>query len=125
MPNTKEVLLYWKSHQSLMRRKKKIDQNESDMVFIHLDGSPIKSFNRAWWSLLRIVGIKNYHFHDLRHTFCSNLILSGAGLKELKEMIGHRDISRTDRYSHLTMEYKDQKQVKLSELYKVHAPATK
>ncbi|MCP3891497.1 MAG: tyrosine-type recombinase/integrase, partial [Desulfobulbaceae bacterium] len=84
-----------------MRRKKKIDHNESDIVFSHLDGSPIQCFNRAWCSSLRIAGIKNFHFHDLHHIFCSNLILSGAGLKEVKEMIGHRDISTTDRYLRL------------------------
>jgi site-specific recombinase XerD len=30
------------------------------------------------------------------------LIISGAGIKDAKEMIGHKDISMTDRYSHLT-----------------------
>ena len=37
MPNTKEALLHWKKHQLLMRRKKKIDYNESDIVFSHHD----------------------------------------------------------------------------------------
>ena len=121
MPNTKEALLHWKRHQVLMRRKKRVDHNESDIVFSHLDGSPIKCFNRAWWSSLEIAGIKDFHFHDLRHTFCSNLILSGAGLKDVKEMIGHRDISMTDRYSHLTMEHKHQNQMQLSKHYASHA----
>jgi site-specific recombinase XerC len=44
--------------------------------------------------------------HDLRHTFCSNLVLSGADLKDVKEMIGHADIGMTDRYSHLTAQHK-------------------
>lgn len=117
MPSTKEALLHWKRHQSLMRRKKENDHNDSDIVFSHHDGSPIKCFNKAWWSSLRIAGINNFHYHDLRHTFCSNLILSGAGLKEVKEMIGHRDISMTDRYSHLTNDHKHKKQVQLSEYY--------
>lgn len=41
-------------------------------------------------------------YHDLRHTFCSNLLLSGASLKDVKDMIGHRHLDTTDRYSHLT-----------------------
>jgi integrase len=121
MPNTKVALLHWKRHQVQMRRKKRVEHHESDIVFSHLDGSPIKCFNRAWWSSLKIAGIKDFHFHDLRHTFCSNLILSGAGLKEVKEMIGHRDISMTDRYSHLTMEHKHQNQIQLSKHYASHA----
>lgn len=64
--------------------------------------------------------IKDFHFHDLRHTLCSNLILAGAGLKGAKEMIGHADISMTDRYSHLTIQHKHLVQQKLAEHY-VHA----
>ena len=48
----------------------------------------------------------NFHNHDLRHTYCSNLLLAGSDLKTVKEKIGHRDISMTDRYSHLTANHK-------------------
>jgi len=125
MPKTKDALLHWKEHQTFMRRRKQIDDNDSDIVFSHLDGSPIKSFNRAWWSALEIASIKDFHFHDLRHTFCSNLILSGAGLKEAKEMIGHRDLSMTDRYSHLPMDHLHIKQNLLSSHYEAHSSTTK
>ena len=53
----------------------------------------------------------------LRHTFCSNLILSGGGLKDAKEMIGHKDIAMTDRYSHLTDEHKSNRQNLLADHY--------
>jgi len=66
---------------------------------------------------LELSGIENFHFHDLRHTFCSGLILSGASLKEVKEMIGHSDISMTDRYSHLSLNHKLFRQSKLAEHY--------
>lgn len=117
MPQTKQALLDLKEHQMLMRKRKKIDPNGSDLVFCHLDGSPIKCFNRAWWAALEKAGIENLHFHDLRHCFCSNLILSGAGLKEVKEMIGHSDIAMTDRYAHLIMKHKYLQQQRLAEHY--------
>jgi len=100
-----------------MRHRKKINHIKTDFVICHLDGSPMKDFNKAWWRVLEIAGIIDFHFHDLRHTFCSNLILSGAGLKEVKEMIGHSDISMTDRYSHLTMSHRHSKQELLAEHY--------
>ncbi|MGA7875864.1 MAG: tyrosine-type recombinase/integrase, partial [Desulfoferrobacter sp.] len=75
-------------------------------MICHLDGSPFKRFDSAWRATCRAAGIKSFHFHDVRHTFCSNLLLPGADLKEVKEMIGHGDISMTDRYSHLTSEHK-------------------
>jgi integrase len=118
MPRTKQALLDWRDHLKWMRHRKKIENIKTDFVFCHLDGLPIKNFNNAWWKSLKIAGIQDFHFHDLRHTFCSNLILSGAGLKEVKEMIGHKDIAMTDRYSHLTDEHKNYRQNLLADHYK-------
>ncbi len=118
MPRAKEALLVWRSHLSLKREKGKIGTIKSDYVFCRIkDGTPIKNFNNAWWTSLKEAGIKDFHFHDLRHTFCSNLILAGSGLKEVKEMIGHSDISMTDRYSHLTINHKLLQQNQLASHY--------
>jgi integrase len=100
MPRSREALLSLKNHQEFMRKRKKI-KTDSQMVFNHLDGRPLKRFCKSWKAACRIAGLENFHFHDLRHTFCSNLILSGASLKEVKDLIGHSDITMTDRYSHL------------------------
>jgi site-specific recombinase XerD len=78
---------------------------------------PIKRFDSAWNTICRIAGFDNLNYHDLRHTFCSNLILAGFGLKEVKEMIGHKDIASTDRYSHLTNLHKQNTQEKLAAHY--------
>ena len=100
-----------------MRHRRKIFGINSDHVFCHLNGTPLKCFNRAWWKVLNIVGIEDFHFHDLRHTFCSNLILSGAILKDAKELIGHKDITMTDRYTHLTLQHHLSKQEQLANHY--------
>jgi site-specific recombinase XerD len=118
MPRTKKALLEWHAHQKWMRHRKKINQVKTDLVFAHLDGSPRKSFNKAWWKVLEIAGIKDFHFHDLRHTFCSNLILSGVGLKEVSEMIGHKDITMTNRYTHITTGHRASMQDLLSDHYR-------
>ena len=107
----------WREHQTWMRHRKRITSIKSDLVFCRLDGTPIKRFHKAWRTLCKAVAIDDFHFHDLRHTFCSNLILSGSGLKEVKEMIGHSDISMTDRYSHLTLEHKRLRQEELAKHY--------
>ena len=117
MPRTKEALLKWKSHLEYMRHRRKIRKIKSDYVFCRLDGTPIKSFNKAWWHTLKMADISDFHFHDLRHTFCSNLLLAGGTLKHAKEMIGHSDISMTDRYSHLHMSEHHQIQRLLAEHY--------
>ena len=90
---------------------------KSDHVICRIDGTPIKCFNKAWWHALKDAGISDFHFHDLRHTFCSNLILSGGGLKDAKEMIGHSDIAMTDRYSHISTDHVIHKQDQPAEHY--------
>lgn len=117
MPRTKEALLIWQKHLIKKRKKCGITQIHSDSVFTRLDGAPLKSFNRAWWASLKKAGIKDFHFHDLRHTFASNLLFSGASLKDVKEMIGHKDITMTDRYSHLTIAHKLRQQKQLADHY--------
>jgi len=54
---------------------------------------------------------------DLRHTFASNLLLSGSNIKDVKEMIGYRDLRMTDRYSHLTLDHQGKNQKRLAEHY--------
>jgi integrase len=46
---------------------------------------------------LRHVGV-----HVLRHTFCSHLAMRGAGARAIQELAGHRDLSTTQRYMHIS-----------------------
>jgi integrase len=40
--------------------------------------------------------------HALRHTFCSHLAMHGAPARAIQELLGHRDLSMTERYMHLS-----------------------
>ncbi len=119
MPRTREALINWKEHLEWKRHRISVSEEEikSDHVFCRIDGTPLKRFDKAWHASLKIAGIKDFHFHDLRHTFCSNLILSGSDLKDAKDMIGHADLSMTDRYSHLTNAHKFARQGYLADYY--------
>ena len=41
-------------------------------------------------------------FHDLRHTFASKLMMNGADIGSVQKLLGHKDITMTMRYSHLS-----------------------
>ena len=61
-----------------------------------------KHFEKA----VRDAGIKDFVEHDLRHTFASDLTMQGVGMKAVMELMGHKTLAMTERYSHLDPGYK-------------------
>lgn len=70
------------------------NKSPDDMVFAKAD-------NKKWWqAALDEAKIKNYRWHDNRHTFCSRLVQAGVHLKVVQEAAGHASIASTMRYAH-------------------------
>jgi len=63
-------------------------------------------FTKPWKKALEDGQIKNFRFHDLRHSCASYLAQSGASLLEIADVLGHKQISVTKRYAHLCVEHK-------------------
>lgn len=56
--------------------------------------------------LIVLKGIQDFHFHDLRHTFASHLIMAGVDITTIKELLGHKTLTMTLRYAHLAPSHK-------------------
>ncbi len=52
--------------------------------------------------------------HSLRHSFASNLVMAGASIKEVQELLDHSDISTTMIYAHISDEFKEKTLEKLN-----------
>ena len=79
--------------------------SKSEYVFSE-NGKPYGDVKTGWWSALEKAKIEGFRFHDLRHTFGSRLGMAGADIKTIAELMGHRDLQMTMRYSHPTPEHK-------------------
>lgn len=63
-------------------------------------------FEPRWAEALKLAKIRAFRFHDLRHSCASLLAQSGATLLEIGDVLGHRQLAMTKRYSHLTTQHK-------------------
>ena len=45
--------------------------------------------------------IKNFRWHDLRHTFTSRLPMKCAPLEDIADLLGHKSLAMSRRYAHL------------------------
>ncbi len=78
----------------------------SPYVFCDSNGKPYSLF-RVSMSFKRTTErakIENLRFHDLRYDFASGLVQSGVPIHTVKELLEHKDLRMTIRYSHLSPE---------------------
>lgn len=66
---------------------------DSPFVFTHVHGDPWRHLARDWYDALETAKLEGFHFHDLRHTFASNLVMAGVDIRTVQTLMGHR-ISR-------------------------------
>ena len=81
------------------------ESEELQSLFLTKNGKPIDRI--TVWKMIkeyaRQAGItKNISPHTLRHSFATHLLDNGADLRVIQEMMGHANISSTDRYMHVS-----------------------
>ena len=76
----------------------------STFVFSAPDGTMLTkdSTKAPLRNALRRAKLRHIGWHVLRHTFASHLVMRGAPLKAVQELLGHSTIEMTMRYAHLS-----------------------
>lgn len=76
---------------------------KGDLVFSSQSGNPLDPSNvkKPFFAALKRAGLRKIRFHDLRHSFASQLVSASVPLKVVQELLGHASITMTLRYAHL------------------------
>lgn len=88
----------------------KLRSISGEMEYVIPDANRRKSQRdwRRWFeAALKRAGIRNFHWHDLRHTFASRLVMNGRDISAVRELMGHKSIVMTQRYAHLSAKHLD------------------
>jgi len=94
-------------NQTLRETLKKLPRRfDSTHVFTDKEGNRFQDIKGSFKSALRRAGIKDFRFHDLRHTFASHLVMAGVDITTIKELLGHKTLTMTLRYAHLAPSHK-------------------
>jgi len=89
----------------LLKKHSKIRKIDSKLLFQGAKkGSPV-FIRPIWYEVVKAAEIKDFRFHDLRHTAASYLAMNGATLTELAAILGHKTLAMVKRYSHLTEQH--------------------
>lgn len=87
---------------------------ESPYIFCNNKGEPYYNLRKSFSTALEKSGIIDFTFHDLRHTFASQLVMNGISIETVRVLLGHKTSEMTLRYSHLSPSHK-QKAVEILE----------
>jgi site-specific recombinase XerD len=87
---------------------RKLHKLTSDKSHVSPDaGAGVKRDWRRWLEdAAKKAGVKDFHWHDLRHTFASRLVMGGADIRTVQELLGHKNITMTMKYAHLAPDHR-------------------
>lgn len=81
-----------------LKERRGLQHLQDGRVFSDLDASRLK---RRLHAACRRAGVAEVRWHDLRHSFASQLVSAGVSLRQVQAWLGHSTVAMTERYAHL------------------------
>jgi integrase len=89
---------------SNMRAEAKAKHSISPYLFPSRNGKHRVDLKKIWPAICKAAKIERLRVHDLRHSFASILVASGASLPMIGKLLGHTQVATTQRYAHLDVD---------------------
>lgn len=99
--------------------KKRLGINR-EYVFTYQNRPVVNVSTKAWKNAMKRAGIKNFRWHDLRHTWASWHVQNGTSLHELQMLGAWRSFSMVLRYAHLSSSHLQQAASRISVTNSLH-----
>ncbi len=91
-----------KSDQEIAKMTKAVIVSNKEYLFFNpITKKVFDNVDKFWFKCREELGLEKYRFHDLRHSFASFLVNKGYGLEVIGKLVGHSNVSTTQRYAHL------------------------
>jgi integrase len=93
-----------RARQDAERRRFGKRYRDSDLVFCNPDGTawPPDTFTKQFAQVARLVGMKGFRFHDLRHAFATLTLKNGTSVNEVSALLGHSSpVITLSTYAHV------------------------
>lgn len=88
-----------------LRRLHKIT-GEKEFVCPEANDEQMKRDGRRWLkTACEVANVKDFRWHDLRHTFASRLLMEGEDIRTVQVLLGHKSIVMTMKYAHLSKQH--------------------
>lgn len=91
---------------ALLKERSKVRRLDTPLLFPSRKNPAVPvGLHSAFTAAVERAGLVDFHWHDMRHDAASTLAMAGCSAVEIAELLGHKTLQMTRRYSHLSRDH--------------------